>query len=114
MSRWLTPASSARRKPRSASSGVDRANAAAPRTATEEWCPVRPSRRVNMAPTVRLGLRHRLGRVPVLEVSPPRVVREDLDERLGQAQALLHLLDLEHLVPEHERHDDPGLAGAGG
>src|SRR4051812_2276610 len=55
MSRWFTPASSASRKPRSASSAVQRANAAPPRMATDEWWSVRPRRRVSMASDSRLG-----------------------------------------------------------
>src|SRR5215210_8234102 len=52
MSRWFTPASSASEKPAAASSGVQVAKAAPPRTATVLSCPVRPSLRRSMPSTV--------------------------------------------------------------
>src|SRR5581483_11533192 len=101
MSRWLTPASSARCSPRAASSGVDIQKAAPPRMATLLSCPVRPNRLRSMPRTLRQRRRPSVAaalglepfpdeRAPLLEVA----VRE-LFHRVVDAEARLHARHVE-------------------
>src|ERR1700722_18257126 len=54
------------------------------------------------------------GGVPPSQVSQARVVREHLDDRLVQPEALLNAFDVQLLVPQHEGHDEAVGAGPGG
>src|SRR5581483_3456794 len=55
-----------------------------------------------------------LGWIPCRQVGETGIVREDLHDRLLHAEARQQPLHLELLVPQHERDDDTGFAGARG